>query len=100
MGWSIDNKVLLIERIFRKQKRRVKVQRPEHPYPLVHIYYEGKRLPYNVMDEVVQLFPDNICIHFVSDYIFPNESEVGKTLTTPEQLEVKVEPAGSNTTTT
>ena len=71
MGWSIDTKQALIERIFRKQKRRVKITRPEAPYPQVYIQYDGKPLPTNVLDEVVQLFPDNVCVHFVPNTIFP-----------------------------
>jgi len=101
MGWSVDNKVFQVERIFRKQKRRVKLTRPESPYPQVYISYEGKRVSVEVMDEVIALFPDFVCIHFVPEYLFPAETVVNQTAgsnTGVVKLEgTASEPARSNT---
>ncbi len=80
MGWSIDNKTALIERIFRKLGKRVKVSRPEATYPQVYIAYEGKPVPLKTLDELIALFPDNVCVHFI-----PNSP-----------FEVKVEPTASD----
>jgi hypothetical protein len=89
MGWSVDTQQLKIERIFRKVKRKCKVTHPESPDPTILIQYEGKRVGVDVMQSVVELFPDFVYVHFVPDTIFPEESKVGATL----------EPAGSNQTT-
>lgn len=92
MGWTVDTKQLQIERIFRKLKRKCKVTHPESPHALVLIQYEGKQVAVDVMQSVVDLFPEFVYIHFIPETVFPEDKPAG--------LGATLEPAASNPNTT
>jgi len=92
MGWSIDTQQLAIERIFKKQKRKCKITHPEAAQPEVIIQYSGESLRLDVLNSIVELFPEFVYIHFVPETIFPENKPIG--------LGDTLEPARGNPTTT
>ena len=77
MGWSIDTQQLAIERIFKKQKRKCKITHPEAAQPEVIIQYSGESLRLDVLNSIVQLFPEFVYIHFVPETISPEDKPAG-----------------------
>jgi hypothetical protein len=92
MGWSVDTQQLVIERVFRKQKMKCKITHPEAPYPTVLIQYSGEKIRVDVMQSIVELFPEFVYVHFIPETVFPEDK--------PSGLGATLEPARSDATPT
>ena len=72
MGWSVETRIQLLKKIFKKENRRFKVTHPESPYPTVLIQYEGKQLGLDALTQIEALWPEFVYINFNVGILFPD----------------------------
>ena len=80
MGWSVDDKQVAVQLIFKKRGRKVKLTHPESPYPTVLVQYEGDPVPMSTLSSIISLFPEFVYVHFVPNTPFSDEIQTGATL--------------------
>jgi len=74
MGWNELVLVPRIDAIFRKQKKRYKVQWVASTYPQIRIQYE-ESIPLAAAQEIISLFPDSVYVELIPHIQFAEDAK-------------------------
>lgn len=72
MGWNELVLIPQIDAIFRKQKKKYRVQWVSSTYPQIRIQYEDS-IPLSSAQEIITLFPESVYVELIPHVTFAKE---------------------------